>query len=102
MASGSQTCSGNCADLPHGAHEEQERDAGGRARAASAAGGLEHLVVVERAERRPQQHDAEAEAEVADAVDDERLLAGRRPPPARSYQKPISRYEQRPTASQKT
>ena len=40
-----------------------------------AADRRERRVVVERADRGPQPHDAEPEAEVADAVDDERLLA---------------------------
>ena len=79
IASGSQTCSGNWALLPHRAGEEQERDPGQRlARLADAAGRL-------REDRRrncsvpngpEDQHDAQAEAEVADAVDDECLLGG--------------------------
>ena len=40
IASGSQTWSGNCALLPHRAHEEQERDAGQRTAADGAGRGL--------------------------------------------------------------
>jgi hypothetical protein len=59
------------------------------------------LLEVERAEAGEDQQRAEDEAEVADAVDDEGLLAG----VAADFflnQKPISRYEQRPTPSQPT
>jgi hypothetical protein len=45
------------------------------------------------------QKDPEDEAPVADAVDEERLLAGIRRA-LFSYQKPMSRYEQSPTPSQ--
>ena len=55
-----------------------------------------------RVERPEEQEDAEDEAEVADAVDDEGLVAGGRVRPARVYQKPISAQEQKPTPSQPT
>ena len=53
----------------------------------------------ERVEEREYAHDAEREAEITDAVDDEGLdrRGVRR---GRSYQNPINRYEQSPTPSQ--
>ena len=49
------------------------------------------------AERPEEQERAEHEAEVADAVDDERLVAGRWRSPGRVNQKPIRAHEHRPT-----
>ena len=59
--------------LPARAHEEEERDAR-RRRGRERLDALEHRLVIQRAERAPEPHDAETEPEVADAVDDERLL----------------------------
>jgi hypothetical protein len=57
------------------AHEEQQsdREVGAPTDGIGRLG--EDLAVGERAERRPDEHDAEAEAEVTHAVDDEGLLA---------------------------
>ncbi len=70
--------------LPYRSHEEQERDDGVQAVGVSedvhhlpdmGRHGREDRVVVQRAEGYEYQHHAEAEAEVADPVHDERLLA---------------------------
>ena len=57
------------------AHEEEERDGEVDVGAHARVGLGEDLAVVERAEGDPDEHDAEAEAEVAHPVDDEGLLA---------------------------
>ena len=79
MASGSQTYSGICARLAARADEEQQADRRGDAGVRvpdCALAEREDLAVVGGAEGVEDQEDAEDEAEVADAVDDERLLAG--------------------------
>ena len=79
IASGSQTCSGICADLPVAPMNSRmpTRLARHGRRGAARERGVD-LVHVERAERPVQQEHAEQEAGVADAVGDERLLAGAR------------------------
>ncbi len=93
IASGSQTCSGNWALLPQApssssrqiavADASRRRTASGwpaaiwpsTPRPRAAAG--QRVVEVERAVGRPDQEHAQGEAEVADAIDQKRLLAGR-------------------------
>ena len=91
IASGSQVCSRNCADLPIAPMNSSRQamrqrvpvDApqmDGLARHARRGG--EDLLEADRAGQREQQEDAEREAEVADPVDDEgldRRGVGRRP-----------------------
>ena len=82
MASGSQVCSRNCADLPM-APMNSSRQASVSAcqswprkrKVLSASSATRGKIVVERdrAEQHEHQEDAEREAEVADAVDDEGL-----------------------------
>ena len=88
--------------LAGGADEQQDADEarGDRGRAPLGERGVD-AVHVERADRLVEQEHAEQEAGVADAVGDERLLAGAALS-ASSNQKPISRYEARPTPSQPT
>ena len=57
------------------ADEQQQRDRGRHADAQQPVGLAEHDTEVERAEGGEDQHEADEEAPVADAVDDERLLA---------------------------
>ena len=77
MASGSHTDNGSCADLPAAPRKKS------RAIAVAVDGGerlglgVDHEVV-HRAERGEREEDADHEPEVADAVRDERLLAGDR------------------------
>ena len=69
----------NLGRLAGRAEEEQQRDAGQRAEAQfrrQRAGFDCHLLEIERAEELEQPEHPEHEAEVADAVDDKRLLAG--------------------------
>ena len=91
IASGSQTWSGNWALLPT-APTNSSRAMTLRTSGSAVSEGPERgrgrssvPVVQEDAD------DAQAEAEVADAVDQERLLATRAPARAAVYQKPISR-----------
>ena len=89
IASGSQTCSGNWALLPQAPSISSRQIAVatppptiqlgiGQPRLAQHAGHCRRRVVkVERAVGRPDQEQPEGEAEVADAIDQERLLAGR-------------------------
>ena len=86
MASGSQVCSRNCADLPIApmnssrqierqrvdVHAEKVHGLAGMVR-----GRGEHRVVLHRVEQGEDGEDAEREAEIADAVDDEGLDGGR-------------------------
>jgi hypothetical protein len=58
-----------------GSDEQQQRDR--RADRAADDRAREHGVVVERSVSGPDEEDTERETEVADAVDEERLLAGR-------------------------
>ena len=87
IASGSQTYSGNCADLAERAEHQQERNplAAPAAESAVSVPDLRPVrasrcacravaEIADRPERQEAEHDAEAEAEVADAVDEERLL----------------------------
>ena len=74
IASGSQMWSGTCALLPIAPTNSKQRDRGdGRLR--ELRRGRAHRGVVERADLREDQEHREHEAEVADAVGDERLLA---------------------------
>ena len=65
-----------------------------------AAQPLVDFLEVEGAQAGPEQAQAHEHSHVADPVDDERLV-GRVAVDFSSYQKPISRYEQTPTSSQK-
>src|SRR5213083_441775 len=71
IASGSQTCSGICALLPVAPTKSSRQIADSVPRCAVSNG-----AEVERAERVINEEDAEDEAPVADAVGDERFLAG--------------------------
>ena len=99
IASGNQVCRPSCADLPiaptnssrqsvvristlMAGEDEGLADHGGR--------GGEHRVEIQRVEDEPDAEDAEREAEIADAVDDERLDRGGLAA-GFVYQKPISR-----------
>ena len=110
IASGSQVCSRNCADLPMAPDEEQQADRGQYVdlHNRGTCHGLARIVGRRgedgRRSRSRRKHedgeDAEREAEIADAVDDEcldRRRVGRR---GFLYQKPISRYDASPTPSQ--
>ena len=87
MASGSQVCSRNCADLPiapmnssrHSVVSDVDLVAEEAASSAPAMLGRrrEHGVEADRAEDDEDAEDAEREAEIADAVDDEGLDGGR-------------------------
>ena len=95
--------------LAHGADEQQEADHGRACRSSrrghqklgvdELGGAREHDVELDRVEHEEDREDAEREAEIADPVDQERLdrrgVGG-----GRVYQKPIKRYETRPTPSQ--
>ncbi len=78
MASGSQTYSGICADLPHAPTSSSSADGGEQ------SGAFERCLApasntvreIERAELRDDQKHGQREAEIADAVHDERLVAG--------------------------
>ena len=82
MASGSQVCSRNCADLPMAPMNSRMQSDGQRVRvprqemhgrAGDARRVGEDRVVVDRVEQQEDAEDAEREAEIADAVDDEGL-----------------------------
>ena len=108
IESGSQTCSGTCADLPIAPTNRQMHE---NVSGATACPEMISMVcrralgvpnvsrVIERAVQVRERRDAEQEAEVADAVDEERLHV-REIAVGRVYQKPIRRYDTTPTASQ--
>ena len=76
MASGSQLNSGIWADLPVAASEEQQHGGGGRPAGQQVPVG-EDRQVVERADLGEDEEHGQQEADVADPVVDEGLLAGR-------------------------
>ena len=77
IASGSQTCSGNWALLPMAPAKSSSAMIVIRVGSSSPIRAID-LADVERAQADEDQHDPEDEADVADAVDDERLLGGQR------------------------
>ena len=92
IASGSQTCSGNWALLPHAPSSSSRQIAVARQPPTNSPGvasrvcpstpahqlSADHVSwKFERAVGRPDQEHAQGEAEIADAIDQERLLAGR-------------------------
>ena len=75
IASGSQTWSGNWALLPT-APQKTRKAIAAIVAVVELGDQLERLADVERPGADPDEHDPEGEADVADAVDDERLLGG--------------------------
>ncbi len=79
MASSSQDCSGNCADLPHAPRSSRSPMATSQSFDAPSAAGKTTANAVEP-KTTNHRHDRERHAEVADPVDDERLLWPQPPP----------------------
>ncbi len=67
---------GELGGLAGGAHQEEQRDGGGHPRGQHLGRLFEHRAVGQRAELAEDDHEGDQEPEVADPVDDERLLAG--------------------------
>ena len=99
IASPSQDCSGTCADLPHAASNSSSPIA--VSVPSQLRCGRENTGERDRADVGEHHHQRDGQAEVADAVDHERLLGrgGRR---GLVRQNPISRYDARPTPSHPT
>ena len=78
MASGSHTCSGNCADLPTAPASNSSAIAVAAPSPSAAAPSAKHGPEVQRTDVHPDQDDAEEHRGVADPRRDERLLRGAR------------------------
>ena len=101
IASGSQTCSGNCADLPTA---PQNTSTVAAVEDASGEGPLDTASVTpsrgEGVGLPVDDQNADQQPEVAEAGGDEGFLRRRGRASGLRNQKPMSRYEQRPTSSQ--